>query len=205
MTASSIETSDTRAAIAAHVTRDLPELEDIRNRDLRAKVVEAWSYALAEEGLRRISDMEGCGSPGRLQLRTGSQLTHIRAVTNMARASGEALKASDPDLPLDVDILIAGGLLHDVGKPFEFNAARRAGWTDRPSSCGFPAMRHPAHGWHICLTVGLPIEVAHIAGAHSHEGEHLQRSLECILVHHADFAYWKALKVSGLLIDPPLS
>ncbi|WP_323766993.1 HD domain-containing protein [Marinovum sp.] len=190
--------------IAANVIRELPELAGINDPGLRDGVVAAWSYALAQEGLSRVSDMAGCGSPGRLQLKTGTQLTHIRAVTNMARASGEALKASAPDLPLDLDVLIAGGLLHDVGKPFEFNAARRAEWTGRPSACGFPPMRHPGHGWHICLTVGLPVEVAHIAGAHSHEGEYLQRSLECLLVHHADFAYWKALKVSGLLVDPPL-
>ncbi|MBV7396880.1 HD domain-containing protein [Mameliella sediminis] len=191
--------------IAANVRNELPELEDIQDKDLRDKVVAAWSMSLSQEGLSRISNMEGCGSPGRLQLRSGTQLTHIRAVTNMARASGEALKASAPDLPLDLDVLIAGGLLHDVGKPFEFNPDKRMAWTERPSACGFPSMRHPAHGWHICLMAGLPIEVAHIAGAHSHEGEHVQRSLECTLVHHADFCYWRALKVSGLLLDPALS
>ena len=187
------------------IEAELPELADIASSTLRGKVADAWSYALGLEGMGAISDLEGCGSPGRLQLRSGTQLEHIRGVTRMALAMGLALRETVPELPLDTDLLVAGGILHDVGKPFEFNRERRATWQKTPNISGFPAARHPAHGWHICLTVGLPETVAHIAGSHSHEGEHLKRSLECTLVHHADFCYWKALRVSGLLKDDPLA
>lgn len=186
------------------VEAELPELADIASDTMRGKVADAWSFALGQEGLLAISDLDGCGSPGRLQLKSGTQLDHIRGVTRMALATGLALRETAPDLPLDTDVLVAGGILHDVGKPFEFNRERRSGWHETPNASGFPAARHPAHGWHICLTVGLPEAVAHIAGAHSHEGEYLMRSLECTLVHHADFCYWKAMRVSGLLKDGPL-
>lgn len=191
-------------AIRARVRDELPELSEIGAEALREKVVDAWAYSLGTEGFSAISDLEGCGSPGRLMLRVGTQLDHIRGVTRMGLGMGLGLKQAIPDLPLDIDVLVAGGLLHDVGKPFEFNRARRGNWQETPHRSGFPPARHPAHGWHICLAIGLPEGVAHIAGAHSHEGTHLVRSLECTLVHHADFCFWKALRVSGLLHDDPL-
>jgi hypothetical protein len=52
---------------------------------------------------------------------------------------------------------------------------------------------------HLCLTAGLPEEVAHIAGAHSGEGELLIRSLECTIVHLADIGYWTMALAGGLI------
>src|SRR5690606_33567410 len=51
----------------------------------------------------------------------------------------------------------------------------------------------------ICFTVGLPEEVAHIAMAHSGEGELLVRSLECMIVHRADYTFWNTLLVGDQL------
>jgi hypothetical protein len=51
------------------------------------------------------------------------------------------------------------------------------------------------------LLAGLPEEVAHIAGAHSGEGELLVRSLEATIVHLADIGYW-TLALAGGLIKP---
>jgi len=49
------------------------------------------------------------------------------------------------------------------------------------------------------LTVGLPEEIAHIAMAHSGEGELLLRSLECMIVHQADYTFWNTLLAGGQL------
>ena len=50
----------------------------------------------------------------------------------------------------------------------------------------------------MALSVGLPEAVAHTAGAHSGEGELIQRSLENMLVHYADHAYWNVLERAGI-------
>jgi len=42
--------------------------------------------------------------------------------------------------------------------------------------------RHPVYGVHVALLVGLPENIAHIAGAHSMEGENLERSLVAQIV-----------------------
>ena len=49
--------------------------------------------------------------------------------------------------------------------------------------------------------MGLPEEVAHIAAAHSGEGELLVRSLENTIVHFADIGYW-SIMLAGGVIDP---
>jgi putative nucleotidyltransferase with HDIG domain len=96
----------------------------------------------------------------------------------MALALADQLSGLLPDLVIDRDLLIAGALCHDIGKPWEFDPENRRRWEGRTRRAGLPSIRHPAFGVHICLTVGLPEEVAHCAAAHSDEGELLVRSLE---------------------------
>jgi putative nucleotidyltransferase with HDIG domain len=111
----------------------------------------------------------------------------------------EEMAALNPDLAIDRDVVVAGGLCHDVGKPWEFDPENRRRWEAAPRAVGLPSIRHPAYGVHICLTVGLPEAVAHIAGAHSGEGELLVRSQECTIVHLADIGYWTMALAGGLI------
>ena len=121
-------------------------------------------------------------------------------VTNAwAMALAEALEEVVPDLGVDRDILLACGLCHDLGKPFEFSPSNQARWKQNPSASGFPALRHPVYGAHIALSAGLPEAVCHAAAAHSGEGELVLRSLENTIVHHADHAYWRILASAGKL------
>ena len=162
-------------------------------------MVEAWALALAASSFRAIAEIEPSGNPGVNTLKRGSQTDHIRGVTRMALALAEQLQGQLPDLAIDRDILIAGALCHDIGKPWEFDPANRRRWQADPYAAGLPSIRHPAFGVHVCLTVGLPEEVAHCAAAHSGEGELLVRSLENTIIHHADYAFWGIARAGGLL------
>ena len=88
-------------------------------------------------------------------------------------------------------MLIAAGLCHDVGKPYEYNIAKRALWQSEPERYGNPPLRHTLYGVYIALRVGLPEEIAHVCGCHSPEGELVQRSLLATIIHHADKASWR--------------
>ena len=48
-------------------------------------------------------------------------------------------------------------------------------------------LRHPFSGVALCYKHGIPPEVMHIVATHSHEGDKVQRSIESIIFHHADF------------------
>jgi putative nucleotidyltransferase with HDIG domain len=186
--------------LRARVREELPEVEEIRGKELRDKVIEAWATALAGSSFNAIGEIEPSGNPGVNTLKFGSQTDHIRGVTRLAMKMADELAATLPDLEIDRDVLIAGALCHDVGKPFEFDPKNRERWQSRPGAAGLPSIRHPAYGAHICLSVGLPEEVAHCAAAHSGEGELLVRSLENTIIHHADYAFWGIAGAGDLLV-----
>ena len=116
-------------------------------------------------------------------------------------AIADELGGNFPGLDIDRDILVAAALCHDVGKPWEFDPENQARWTAQRARTGRPSIRHPGYGVHICLTVGLPEEVAHVAGGHSAEGELIQRSLTNQIVHQADYAFWGVLQAGGQLVE----
>ena len=158
--------------LRARVRAELPEVEEIRDPELRAKVVEAWALALAASSFGAIARDRALGQSRRQHAQARQpDRPHPRRHAHGAWRSPTQLQAQLPDLRIDRDILIAGALCHDVGKPWEFDPENRRRWEADPRAAGLPSIRHPAFGVHVCLTVGLPEEVAHCAAAHSGEGE----------------------------------
>jgi putative nucleotidyltransferase with HDIG domain len=188
-----------REEVRQGVRRSLPEIAEIRDPELREKVVEAWALALSQTEFQRIEDIRPSGNPKTPPMKRGTQADHIRGVTRMAVALADELERVVGPLGVDRDLLLACALCHDVGKPFEFSPRNQARWEGNPSAVGYPSIRHSIYGVHLALTVGLPEAVAHTAGAHSGEGELITRSLENTIVHHADHAYWRILERAGLL------
>jgi putative nucleotidyltransferase with HDIG domain len=186
-------------ALRAQIAEELPEVAEIGDPGLRRGVIEAWALALARSSFGSIRDIPPSGNPGSMTLIRGDQTDHIRGVTRLAMRMAEEMGALHPEMMINRDIVIAGGLCHDVGKPWEFDPENRRRWEASPRTTGLPSIRHPGYGLHLCFLAGLPEEVAHIAGAHSGEGELLVRSLECTIVHLADIGYWTMALAGGLI------
>jgi len=187
------------AALRQQIRQELPEIDQISDESLRNQAIEAWAYAIAHSSFSSIREIPPAGNPGVQEARRGDQTDHLRGVTRMAIAIADEMQSAYPELEIDKDIIIAGGLLHDVGKAWEFDPERRKRWASQQRRYGRPSIRHPAIGAHICLTIGLPEEIAHIAMAHSGEGELLVRSLECMIVQQADYTFWNTLLAGGQL------
>jgi putative nucleotidyltransferase with HDIG domain len=177
------------------------KLQEIKNAEYRDKVVEAWAYSLACEGMSSITEVPGQGGPDSYIQLKGSHCDEARGVARLAMRIYDQMKEQYPELEADRDVVIAGALIHDVGKANELNPANQARWKQAPHIAGWPPARHSVHGWHICKTVGLPDEIAHIAIGHSLERAFLRRSLECVIVSYADEAWWEVLAIGGLLKD----
>lgn len=157
----------------SYVIKHFPELNDIQDESLRRAVVRVWLLAAQKGGWKTIDDI-----PFTLLIETKKTLIdHTRTVTHMAMAIAQ--KRDD----LDMDIVIAGGLVHDVGKLLEY---QRKGGTIVKSDYG-RLIRHPVSGYALAREAELPTAVAHIIAAHSTEGEKVQRSREAIVIHHCDF------------------
>ncbi len=181
------------------VIKALPEVKQIENQEIREKVYDAWAVSLATSGYKKIEDIPASGNPGTPVMRTGTQADHLRSVARLSVAIAKELTDTFPQFEVDMDEVIAGGLCHDLGKPFEFDAANQERWKSDPRVTGWPSIRHPVYGVHVALSVGLPEKIAHIAGAHSMEGENVRRSLVGTIVNHADYAFWRILESAGVL------
>ena len=185
------------AAKRAAVQAEMPEILWIADAKLRGDVTDAWAAALATSSFARLGDMKPSGNYDSAPLRSGSQADHIRSVTRMAVKIAEEMDQLFPAFAYDRDLLIAGCLCHDIGKVWEFDPANVERWKAAPRAAGIPSIRHPAYGVHICLTLGLPEAVAHMAGAHSGEGELLTRSLENTILHWADYTFWRVAEAGN--------
>ena len=150
-----------------------PLLKKIQDAALRRKVVQCWELAMQTGQWDRLDDI-----PFTLLLpQAGSFVDHVNRVANMAYAVG--LERED----IDMDLLIAGALLHDVGKLLEYE--RRNGMVAK--SAQGRIIRHPVSGATLAYAVGLGDKVISIIAAHSKEGELVDRIPEAIIVHHCDF------------------
>ena len=168
-----------------------PELSLIADGALRAKVVAAYEAALGRGGWQP-EDMARIPFTLLLDPCPASYAEHVRGVTRTAVAAAEALAAVYGDrLKIDRDVLVAGALLHDVGKLVEY---QDAGGKTVKSPTG-KMLRHPFSGAALCYELGLPDAVTHIVAVHAHEGDGARATVEAIVVHHADFTNFEAFKL----------
>ena len=85
---------------------------------------------------------------------------------------------------MDMDVLIAGAILADVGKLLEYVLEEHGNAIQ--GSYG-KLLRHPFSGVSLAESCGIPPEVCHIIATHAGEGNMVKRSTEAFIVHHADF------------------
>lgn len=185
---------DITDAMRQAIREEMPEIGWIEDAALRDTVVDAWAAAVASSSFSRIGDMKPSGNFDSRPLKHGTQADHIRSVTRLAVKIAEEMDGLMPGFAYDRDILIAGCLCHDIGKVWEFDPENVRRWKAAPRKTGMPSLRHPGYGIHICLTMGLPEEVAHMAAAHSGEGDLLVRSLENTICHWADYTFWRVIE-----------
>jgi putative nucleotidyltransferase with HDIG domain len=165
-----------------------PELDWISDPSLRDKVERTWNEACARGGW---GDDEIESIPFTMLVATGgvSLIDHTRLVTRICRRAAEAI-AEMGTVPLDRDTLMAGALLHDVGKLLEYRAEKGAFAVSKTGKL----LRHPISGLGLAMRNDLPEEVCHIIAVHSREGEGSYRSPEAIVLHHADFIAFETIK-----------
>lgn len=162
-----------------------PELDWIRDDELREKTARTWEIAL-ERSVLSPDDLEKIP----FTLKAGpdlkvSFLAHKRCVVHIAKESGEKIQNFFGDeLPVDMDVLISGAILADVGKLVEYELDEKG---EAVQGKYGKYLRHPFSGVSIAEECGVPPEVCHIIAAHAAEGDLVKRSTEAYIVHHADF------------------
>ena len=168
-----------------------PELEWIKNSDLREKTTNTWALAL-QKSVLTPDDLNSI--PFTLLAGPDLKVTfmdHKRAVVHIAKDCGEQMnKFFKNDLPVNMDVLIAGAILADVGKLLEYEMK------DGKSVQGKYGkyLRHPFSGVSIAEQCGVSADVCHIIATHAGEGDMVKRTTEAFVVHHADFMTFEPFK-----------
>lgn len=160
-----------------------PELDWIKDEELRNKTAKTWQLALSRSVLT-AEDLQKIPFTLLVPGLKVSFMAHKRSVVHIARAAGKKIIEFYADeLPVDMDVLISGAILADVGKLLEYEM--KDGKAVQGSYGKF--LRHPFSGVSIAEECGIPPEICHIIAAHAGEGDHIKRSTEAYIVHHADF------------------
>jgi putative nucleotidyltransferase with HDIG domain len=175
-----------------------PELEWINDISLREKTAATWELALSRSVLK-AEDLDIipftllCGPDLKV-----SFMAHKRCVVHVARASGEKMNSFfGNDLPVNMDILIAGAILADVGKLLEYELDKEGRAVQGRYG---QYLRHPFSGVSLAEECEVPPAVCHIIAAHAHEGDLVKRTTEAYIVHHADFMTFLPFK-NRLIVD----
>lgn len=175
-----------------------PSLLKIKDQSLREKVAAVWNEAITT----------GCGGKGwtfdelravKFTLLAGDIdmrfIEHLNSCALQCIAIADVLEnAFKCNIPVNRDYLIAGSLLADVGKPLEYD--KDASGKVVQGTFG-QQLRHPFSGVALAYKHGIPGEVMHMIATHSHEGDKVERSIESIIFHHADFVDFDIAKVLG--------
>ena len=185
-----------------HTTKEIanlfPDIMAITNESLRNKVAAVWNESITT----------GCGGKGwtfdemrqiKFTLLAGDIdmrfVEHLNSCVKQCIAIADVLNSVFGDrVPINRDYLIAGALLADVGKMLEFDKDSEGNVIKGTYG---EALRHPFSGVGLCFKHDVPPEVMHIVATHSHEGDKVQRSIESIIFHHADFIDFDIAKYLG--------
>jgi putative nucleotidyltransferase with HDIG domain len=172
------------------VDRLWPEIGWIEDSVLREQVTQTWIKALERSPLDPDDLLE---IPFTLLVPDcpTTFMEHKRCVVHIARPSALAMKdLMGNALDIDLDVVIAGAILADVGKLLEYEKVDgEAVQSDRGKR-----LRHPFTGVALAMECGVPDEVCHIIATHAAEGDLVKRTTEAFIVHHADFMAFEPFK-----------
>jgi len=176
-------------------------LSMIEDEEIKKKVVDAWLIGCKKGGWQNMNELRQMTLTLITDCKGISFIEHTLAVTEGALQLAKAQEKHYSIVPynIDYDILIAGGLLHDVGKLLEIRKNNEEGFTKSHSG---KCMRHPISGAILAAEVDLPEEIVNVIACHAKEGEGRPQVLETIFVHQADFATFNPLTmmIKGTLI-----
>ncbi|WP_332899147.1 HD domain-containing protein [Haladaptatus sp. CMSO5] len=178
---------------AAQVREAFPELAEIRDDDLRDKVVEAWARGLERGGWRDIADI-----PYAWNIHDVTNVEHTRGVVKIAVESAEIQRdfhGADPDF----DVIRAACLLHDVGKCYEYVTHVDEELTDPDPTYVTEDIPHSMSGYALAHEVGVPLAVQRAIPHFI--GEIPRRTMEAELVKSANSASSNAITQAAMGIS----
>lgn len=183
--------SKTKKTIRDQVLEIWPEINWIKNEELREKTIQCWTYAI-ETSVLTAEDLQVIPFSLLIKDCKISFMNHKRTAVQLSvDIANRMLENFGSEIKIDMDFLVSGAILIDVGKLLEYDKQDGKLTTSKAGKL----LRHPFSGVAIADRFNLPPEVQHIIAYHAKEGDSANRSVESIIVHHADFVSFEPFKV----------
>lgn len=171
------------------VRKAFPEIKCLDD-PLQKRVIDVWVAALRETGNTPLETIPWY-PPVQADFGLSNEylVDHIRDVTQGAIALAEVV-IERRDIECSVETVIAGGLVHDISKLYEFDGEEA---TDIHDLLG-----HPYYGVHAAAVAGLPISVQHIILSHTDQSNVSPATIEAEIVRRADEVAASAIRLQVL-------
>lgn len=178
-----------------------PELHEIQDRELKEKCADTWLDAVKEGNWEEKGGFEKMPVvvAGLSKKCPETNILHTRTVARIAMSMCDDLNNNYPDAgACNRDMVIAGAILHDVGKLLEYDCVDGAFCFAEDHQ----KFNHPSWGAYLAKRNNLPKDVIHIILAHSDlmspGGEKCYQTRESLMVKYADcMAFYYVLKYYG--------
>ena len=152
-----------------------PEFDLIQNQELRQKAIHVWLKACQSSDWDDLTEIPFSGG---FTPKPDNLVYHTRLATRYSYAVAQQSNALQ-ETQVDLDLIVAGALLHDVCKVVEYS--KKGG----KSSWG-KGVTHGIYGVCLCHEAGLPLEIIHIIASHTEKLGMPNKSLEAIIIHQCD-------------------
>lgn len=170
------------------IEKMFPEIKEIEDERIQEQCKEAFVAAYKEGNWSKEEAFKLPVSLKKVERQElNNQIEHVRVVTKIAKEIYDSLEDTYKQENKIRDYVIAGALLHDLGKMIEFTLKEgKLTYSDNAN-----IIRHPLSGAIIAAKIGLPDEIVHIIATHSFEGKDSYHSLASIIVNQADEVAFK--------------
>ena len=155
-----------------------PRIKDIKDEDLKNKVVNVWLKAW-EMSLCEKIETYSAWPPEKAKIQL-SNVEHTNQVVECAVAVANIVEQTQ-HININLDYLIAAAILHDVDKILQFHEE-----TGRLTSLG-QLFAHTSLGISLALEQALPLEIVHAIGTHSpNYRKNSPKTHEALILSHVD-------------------
>lgn len=171
------------------VQESFPYIDTIGDDDLRDGIVTAWTKGLEETGWT-LDEVPWLPPVQRdLDLPDEYLVDHVNDVCDIATAIADNV-ANNCKIDFSYDLLIAGALIHDISKLYEFDSAG-----DTPV---YEMLGHPYYGVYIIGVLDLPVELAHVILSHTDRTTVEPATMEAEIIRRSDEVAASAIRMKAL-------
>ena len=171
-----------------YIKKLFPRVNDIRDVEIREKVISLWWDAWKESKFAKIEHVSQW-EPSREKINM-SNVEHTNQVVECAVAIAQVV-GREQNINVNMDTLIAASILHDADKILMFDPS-----TGDTTPLG-TYLPHTGIAAHLAVQAGLPIDIVHAIASHSPNYSSVPpKTIEAVILYNADQIVTKTWTIS---------